>query len=79
MSTQWWLAELDQYGNPRLEDGAHTDRSGAEKALSIRNRLGLSRDRKFAIAEVRLSEPTGAHDQLNEEAIATLNAIGLRP
>ena len=28
---------------------------------------------------IRLTEPTGKHGQVNEEAIATLNAIGLRP
>lgn len=78
MKTQWWLAELDMYGNPSLTDGAHGDRAGAEEALTIFKRLGLSGERRFAIAEVRLSEPTGEHGPVNEEAIATLNSIGLR-
>ncbi len=79
MKTQWWLAELDMHGNPELTDGAHSVRAGAEKAFTLMQRLGLAKDRHFAIAEVRLTEPTGEHGQINEEAIATLNAIGLRP
>ena len=79
MKTQWWLAELDVYGNPKLADGAHDKRDGAEAALTLIQRLGFAKERRFAIAEVRLTEPTGEHGPLNEEAIATLNAIGLRP
>ena len=79
MKTQWWLAELDVYGNPKLADGAHDKRGGAEEALTLIRRLGLAKERRFAIAEVRLTEPTGKHGPVNEEAIATLNAIGLRP
>lgn len=79
METQWWLAELDVHGNPSLTDGAHGQRAGAEKALTLINRLGLAQERRFAIAEVRLTDPTGEHGQVNEEAIAALNAIGLRP
>ena len=79
MKTQWWLAELDMHGNPRLTDGAHGQRAGAEEALTLIQRMGLANERRFAIAEVRLTEPTGEHGPLNDEAIATLNAIGLRP
>lgn len=79
MKTQWWLAELDMHGNPELIDGAHSVRAGAEEALTLMQRLGLAKDRHFAIAHVRLTEPTGEHGQINEEAIATLNAIGLLP
>ncbi len=79
METQWWLAELDLHGNPKLTYGAHADRAGAEEALTLLMRLGLAKERRFAIAEVRLTEPTGEHAPVNEEAIAALNAIGLRP
>ncbi|HEY6020194.1 MAG TPA: hypothetical protein VIY48_09915 [Candidatus Paceibacterota bacterium] len=79
MDTQWWLAELNRYGNAKLCDGPHADRDGAEKAMTLRIRLGLSGERKFAIAEVRLTEPTGRHSAVNEEAIGTLKAIVLRP
>lgn len=77
--TQWWLAELDQHGNPKLCDGAHSDRQGAEHALYLIQRLGLARDRRFAVAEVRLTEATPDPRGANEEALATLNAVGLRP
>lgn len=79
MKTQWWLAELDTYGNPTLSDGSHRDRAGAEKALTILRRLGLAKDKRFAIAEVRLSAPTGTHAPVDEGSIETLNSIGLRP
>lgn len=76
---QFWLAELDRYGNPKLVDGAHQERSRAEEAATIIRRLGLAGDRLFAVAEVHLSELTGAHPPVNEEAIKALNAIGLSP
>lgn len=57
MKSQWWLAELDIHGNPKLIDGAHYDREGAEKALVIFRRLGLIKDRRFAIVEVMIMEP----------------------
>jgi hypothetical protein len=79
MRDQWWLAELDRYGNARLADGPHGDRSGAEKAMTLFNQLGFADGRRFAIAEVRLSEPTGLHSPVNSEAVGTLNSIGLRP
>jgi hypothetical protein len=78
MDIQYWLAELNQYGNPKLIDGAHQARVGAEKAATILRRLGLARDRRFAVAEVHLSELTGEHEPVNEEAIQTLTAR-LRP
>lgn len=78
METQWWLAELNMYGNGKLADGPHTARIGAEQALYLLRRMGMAGDRKFAIAEVRLTEPTGEHGPVNEEAVETLNAIGLR-
>lgn len=73
MSTQWWLAQLDPYGNPTLVDGAHRDRAGAEKAATIIRRLGLSQGKVYSIAEVRLSELTGEDSPVDERAIATLN------
>lgn len=79
MSVQWWLAELDRYGNPKLMDGAHSERSGAEQALYLIQRLGLVKDRRFAVARVELSEAKADATGANEDAIATLNEIGLRP
>lgn len=76
MNKQFWLAELDQYGNPTLTDGAHGDRNGAEEALTLRKRLPMisTEGKKYAIAEVILSEPTGEHGELNEDALKTLGA-----
>jgi hypothetical protein len=76
---QWWLAELDKYGNPTLVDGAHGKREGAEKAATLLRRLGFAGERVFAVAEVRLTDLTGHHDPVNEEAVGTLNALGLKP
>lgn len=69
---QFWLAELDRYGNPTLIDGAHSERSGAEEALTLRKRLPMIsiEGRRFAIAEVHLTEPTGEHGPLDEVALA---------
>ena len=78
-AAQWWLAELDQHGNPTLCDGMHSDRHGAEHALYLLQRLGLAKDRRFAVAEVRLTEAKPDARGADESAIATLNAIGLRP
>lgn len=76
---QFWLVSLDRHGNPKLVDGSHWKRSGAEKALTLIRSLGMNKGEKFAIAEIHLSDPTGEHEPVNEEAIATLNHIGLRP
>jgi len=76
MKTQYWLAELDKYGNPTLLDGAHTDREGAEEAMTLFKCLPMikTEGRTFAIAKVELSEPTGKHGELNEEALKILGA-----
>lgn len=74
---QFWLAELDQYDNPRLCDGSHEDRAGVEQAAYLLN--GLSRSRRFACAEVILTPVQPKPHGANQEAIATLNSIGLKP
>ena len=56
ISTQWWLAELDQYGSPKLVDGDHADMAGANRALYLINALGLGAGRKYAAAKVQLFE-----------------------
>lgn len=74
--TQWWLAELDQYGSGWMTDGPHDDRDSAEQALTIIKSLSfLNSDKDYAIAEVRLSKPTGVHDSVNQDAIDTLNKM----
>ncbi len=79
IEVQWWLAEIDQHGNPKLTDGAHQDRAGVEQAAYLIGRLGLTRDRKFACAEVTLTPVEAKSHGANEDALSTLNSIGLRP
>jgi hypothetical protein len=71
---QYWLAELDQYGNPKLIDGAHSDAQGANRAayLITAMRLGAP-NRKFAVARVELSECTPSAAGVNLEAVRTIN------
>lgn len=76
LKTTYWLAELNRYGVPGLIDGPHSDPCGAEEALTLRKRLPMLsvEGRRFAIAAVHLSEPTGIHGALNEEALSQLGA-----
>lgn len=78
-SPQFWLAELDQYGNPRLVDGSHGDRSGVEQAAYLFSRLGLGKGKQYACAEVILTPVEEKSHGSNEDALSTLNSIGLRP
>lgn len=76
MKAQYWLAELDRYGNPKLIDGAHSSAKGANKAAYIIRELGLGQpDRKFAVARVELSECVPSSTGVNLKAIRTLNTI----
>ncbi len=76
---EWWLAEVKEGHGSNLVDGAHDTREGAEEALTIFNKLGFSKGKKYKIAQVILSDPTGEHQPVNEDAIKTLNDIGLKP
>lgn len=76
---QFWLAEIDQYGNPKLIDGSHDDRNGVEQAAYLINSLGLGRGKTYACAEVHLSPVVPKPHGADEDAISTLNSIGLRP
>ena len=70
---QWWLAELDQHGNPKLIDGSHSDRAGADQAAYIIGALGLGgTNRRFAVARVELSEVLPNSAGVNHEAVATM-------
>ncbi len=74
---QWWVADLDRYGNPRLTDGAHSEREGCEEAIYIMARLGIQPDRKRAICRVEIYPPEAKSHGANEDALKTLNSIGL--
>lgn len=74
ISTQWWLAELDRYGNPDLIDGAHDDAEGANQAAYLIRAMHLGDpNRKFAVAKVELFECVPTDKGVNHEAIATIN------
>jgi hypothetical protein len=54
---QYWLAELDQYGNPTLIDGSHSSIEGCNQAAYLITAMQLGKpDRQFAVARVELSE-----------------------
>ncbi|WP_309601161.1 hypothetical protein [Burkholderia multivorans] len=73
---QWWLAELDQYGNPKLSDGAHRERASADKAMYLIKNLGLdNKGKRWAVARVELSEPRPSANGVNMEAVATCRAM----
>jgi hypothetical protein len=68
-SPQYWLAELDQYDNPKLVDGSHDDRAGADKAMYLFNGLGFSKGKRYAVAKIELSEPQPRGSDVNHEAL----------
>jgi ribosome modulation factor len=72
---QYWLVSLNEHGNPSLEDGPHSERDGADKALYLLGRLGLARDAKYAIARVELTEPDNKKHAVNEEACNVVGAV----
>ena len=77
--TWWWLAELGPHGYSKPIDGPHDSREGVEEAAYLMARLGLQKGRTFVCAEI-IETPVAAkpHDA-NEDALNTLNSIGLRP
>ena len=61
MKVEWWLAELDRYGNPTLVDGAHSDRSGVDRAMELFIKLGATHtsydvSKRYAVARVELTD-----------------------
>lgn len=72
---QYWLAELDDYGNPTLIDGSHEDAEGANEAAYLIQAMRLGKPgRVFAVARVELSECVPSSRGVNREAVATINA-----
>ena len=67
---QYWLLKLDQHGNPELCDGPHCDRNGADKALYLIGRMGLSRgNERYAIGKLEITEPDRAEHKVNDDAV----------
>ncbi|MPW16956.1 hypothetical protein GCT13_08425 [Paraburkholderia sp. CNPSo 3157] len=75
VDVQFWLAELDQHGNPKLVDGAHSAREGADKAAYLYQQLGFARGKRLAVARVELSEPTPSSKGVNQEALAACQGM----
>ncbi|MGB6724501.1 MAG: hypothetical protein WBE74_01275 [Terracidiphilus sp.] len=76
MDTQYWLAELDQYGNPTLIDGSHSNAQGANQAAYLIQAMKLGKpNRRFAVARVELSECVPSAAGVNTEAVKTINMM----
>lgn len=58
---QWWLASVDQHGNPTLIDGAHEGREGAQHAAHLFEQLRLTHGRALMVAQMSLTA-VGADD-----------------
>lgn len=67
---QWWLARLDQHGNPTLCDGAHSERAGADRAMYLFKGLGLTKTgERYAVVRVELFEPEPTSAGVDQEAM----------
>lgn len=75
---QWWVADVCQYGMPKLTDGPHDNREDCENAIYVMNRLGLSPEKKQVICRVEIYPPVAKAHDVNEEALSALNSIGIR-
>lgn len=72
---QYWLAELDQYDNPKLIDGSHDSPDGCNRAAYLITAMRLGKpNRRFAVARVELSECVPSDKGVNHDAITTINA-----
>lgn len=72
MAAQWWLAELDVHGNPKLVDGPHGTRAGADRAAYLYARFGFALGGRYAVARVDLSAANPKSTGVNEEALRAL-------
>lgn len=73
---QYWLAELDQHGNPTLIDGSHSSPEGCNQAAYLITAMGLGASgRRFAVAKVELSECKPSEKGVNHKAIAAVNRM----
>lgn len=75
----FWLAEVSAYGYAKPIDGPHDTREAVEETMYLFQRLGLERGRRFCCAEVLLTPIEAKPHGANEEALTTLNSIGLLP
>ncbi len=76
MKVQWWLAQLDQHGNPELCDGAHETQDAANRAYYLYNSLGLSnKDERYAVVRVELFEAEENKEGVNKESLKILQDV----
>lgn len=67
---QWWLARLDQHGNPSLCDGPHSERTGADRAMYLYRGLGLAKKgERYAVARIELSKPKPTSEGVDQDAM----------
>lgn len=71
-SVQWWLAECDAHGNPKLTDGPHSDAKGVRRALYVINGLGLRRERPMVACRVEMFEVVPDGEGCNESALSDM-------
>ena len=76
MRVQWWLVELDRYGNVKAPlDGAHSEARGAHHAAYLNARLGFTNWKRLAVARIELYDAVPDATGANEEALDTLAAL----
>ena len=76
---QWWLAEIDTHGNPKLIDGSHSSEDGANRAAYLYRAMGLGASgARYAVAKVELSEVRENSEGVNHEAVAINRALVTR-
>ncbi len=74
---QWWLVELDRYGNcSRMVDGAHSDAGGANQAAYLIKSMHLSSENcQFAVAKIELFPCEPTDKGVNHEAVEQINSV----
>ena len=73
MRKEFWLVTLDCTGSvSELVGGPYVSTDGVEKEAAIIERMGLLGDRALYAAEINITDLTGKHSPVNEEAIGTL-------
>lgn len=74
IDTQWWVAELDKYGNPTLTDGAHTNKESCEEAIFIME--SLIKDKKNrVIVKVEIYPGEASQHNVNVDSLKILKQI----
>lgn len=70
---QWWLAQLDRYGNPTLKDGAHPEQKGAQKARYLYRSLNLDDPNvNYSIVKLEFYPPDASSEGVDHDAINIL-------